>query len=301
MRCYCQVLLLALLLAGSVGCARTLPPTFPADAKAAVSLRDMMDLRGAAAGPATASLGSPTGWGKLSGVFRVNGQVAGRAAKDVTKDQEICAPGGKSILDESVVVGEGSGLANVLIYVSTAIPKDDPQWEHDTYQQNKSAEILFDQKQCVFLTHVTAMRATQRLKVLNSDPVGHNTNLASNRGAKSDNFTVPANGFSYYDPGAASPAPFKVTCSIHPWMESWLMVTDNPYFAVTQANGQFEIAYVPAGVDLEFRVWQEKAGNLQEVTVNGQAQKWPKGKLTLKLDPDETRNLEVAVDSSLFR
>ena len=74
-----------------------------------------------------------------------------------------------------------------------------------------------------------------------------------------------------------------------------MIVRNSPYFAVTKADGTFEIANVPAGVPLEFRVWQERSGYLQEVSVNGQPQKWSKGKLPLTLVADESLELKVSV------
>ena len=72
----------------------------------------------------------------------------------------------------------------------------------------------------------------------------------------------------------------------------------NPYFAVTKDDGSFEIANVPAGVPLTFKVWQEKTKWLQTVTVNNKPEKWQKGKLNLTLKEGETIDLKVALDAS---
>ncbi len=59
----------------------------------------------------------------------------------------------------------------------------------------------------------------------------------------------------------------RVACDVHNWMGGWIAVVDNPYVAVTGANGYFEISGVPAGTyTLEF--WQETLGTkTAEVTV----------------------------------
>ena len=80
-----------------------------------------------------------------------------------------------------------------------------------------------------------------------------------------------------------------------------MMVCDHPYFAVTAADGSFEIANVPAGVALEFAVWQEKSGPLKEVSVDGESKKWSRGRFKITLNPDERRELNVSVDASVFR
>jgi hypothetical protein len=74
----------------------------------------------------------------------------------------------------------------------------------------------------------------------------------------------------------------------------------NSYFAVPKADGSFEIPNLPAGVELEFRVWQERTNFMQEVTVNGSSEKWAKGRFKRTLTANETMNLEVQVPGSLF-
>jgi hypothetical protein len=277
-------------------------PTLSYDDTTPIAMRKALEAGLESVGEAGGqSLGEPTGWANLRGSFKIQGAPPSRVALLVNKDTEVCAPGGAQILDESVVVGSSSGIKNVLVFVSSKLPSDDPRWEHPDYAATKSSEMEFDQKNCIFLTHVAAFRATQRVKVMNSDPIGHNTNIDSKRGAAGRNFLVAANSYTYYEAGAASPAPFPVSCNIHPWMKAWMMVCDNPYFAVTNENGEFEIPNVPAGVELEFRVWQEASGNLENVIVNGQAETWSKGRFTLSLSPEENREMNVVVDSSAFQ
>ena len=50
-----------------------------------------------------------------------------------------------------------------------------------------------------------------------------------------------------------------MSCSIHGSMKSWMRVFNHPYFAVTDANGNFEIKNAPAG-KLNLVSWQESTG-----------------------------------------
>ena len=56
-------------------------------------------------------------------------------------------------------------------------------------------------------------------------------------------------------------------------------------------------------VDLEFRVWQERAKGqaLESVTLNGAAAKWPKGKYKVKLEDGKDVSLDVVVSADLFK
>jgi hypothetical protein len=84
-------------------------------------------------------------------------------------------------------------------------------------------------------------------------------------------------------------------------MAAYGIVRKSPYFAVTDENGQFELKNVPAGVPLEFRIWQEKSRFLGEAEITGGAfDKFNKGRLNLQLDPDETRELVFVAPAKLF-
>lgn len=281
------------------GCERTLPPNIVANVDTALAIReDMFAGKGGSDAAAGEAMAEPTGFANLSGVFRLTNAPPALPPLRVSGDDSgICAPGGKMPPNESLVIGEGNALANVFVYLSTDIPTDNSKWIHPDYDAAKDAVLDFDQKECRFLTHGFAMRTTQKLRILNSDPMGHNTNIAPTRGAQPFNQTIPAGGFVMYEPGGQSPDPFPVSCSIHPWMSAKMLTRNNPYFAVTKADGSFTIPNVPAGVDLEFRVWHEVA-KMANVTVNGQDPKWKKGKVKLKLEPGVDANWEVVVDAA---
>jgi len=257
-----------------------------------------------ATGPATA-VAEPTGWATIKGSFKLNGSPPDRPPLTIDKDQAVCAPGGKVVLSETLVVDSATqGIKDIVIYLAMPgkFPSGDPKWEHPSYADARQATLDFDQKNCVFLTHMLAMRSTQKLKVLNSDPVGHNTKIEATGKAMPSNNNIPAGDFSMYAPGGEAQEPFNVGCSIHPWMSARLISRDSPYFAVTKADGSFEIKNVPAGVPLEFRVWQERAKFLQgEMKVNGNAEKWSKGRVKLTLQPDEPKTLDVVVDVAVFK
>jgi hypothetical protein len=68
-------------------------------------------------------------------------------------------------------------------------------WVHEV-AKGSTEEAQFDQKACMFLTHVAAYQTTQRIKVLNSDPVGHNTNMEPRRNV-SMNQTIPVGGLQH--------------------------------------------------------------------------------------------------------
>ena len=66
----------------------------------------------------------------------------------------------------------------------------------------------------------------------------------------------------------------------------------NRYFAVTAADGSFEIANLPAGEELEIQVWHESAAGTQGALVvetdAAKELKWTKkGRIKIKLEENE--------------
>ena len=308
------LLLVAVVMPTTIGCgyipapfptARVTAPSLNADEGTALALRAALEggAEAVAGGGGSSTLSDPTGWATLTGHFQLDGTAPRMNPLKVDKDTAVCAPGGIQVLAETMEVSTSGGIKNVLIYLDMETPADDPNWEHPSYLESRTGKVLFDQKACIFLSHVIGMRSTQTLRIVNSDPVLHNTNIQATGNVNSANPSVPSNSETTYQPGAQSDRPFPIACSIHPWMSAWMITRDSPYFAVSDADGNFQIANVPAGegVELRFRVWQEKAGFLQKgITVNGQSATWSKGRFPVTLTPDETRNMDVVVDASVF-
>lgn len=257
-------------------------------------------LGGAAAASAEAApTAEPTGWARLRGVFKIAGNPPSPAQLNITSDHAICMPGNKPVYASDIKVDPSGGIANIVVYLESKYPEGDAKWEHPQYA-SLPKEVEFDQKSCVFLTHVFAIRTSQVLKVLNSDPIGHNTKLEGGGDARPENFTVPAGASATYLPGGESSEPFKVSCSIHPWMAAYGLVRKSPYFAVTNDKGEFELANLPAGVPLRFRLWHERTQFIREATTSGTVDKLGRGRLELTLAADEQRSLELSIPAASF-
>ncbi len=193
------------------------------------------------------------GWGTLKGKVTLKGTAPkpkelaekGKAAKDPT----VCAVDAP-ILSERLVVDEASkGVKNVLVY----LPKPTAVNE-EAKSASQSAKIVFDQEKCVFVPHVLGVMTGITVELKNSDPVNHNINSRlKNNGF---NKLLPASKQEPLPVSEPERTPGELTCDIHPWMKAYWMVLDNPYFAVTDATGSFEIKNVPAGTQ-KVVVWQE--------------------------------------------
>ena len=120
-----------------------------------------------------------------------------------------------------------------------------------------SEPAVLDQKGCIYTPHVFGMVAGQELLIKNSDATLHNIHSMP-KVNKEFNFAMPKVVKKKKSTFAKSePDPFYIKCDVHPWMKTWVLVSDHPYYAVTDENGNYEIKGVPAGT-YEVVCWQEK-------------------------------------------
>ena len=239
---------------------------------------------------AHAAVSTGTGWGTLKGVFKfAGGPPAGSFMSTAGKDTAVC---GMQIPMQSLEVDSSTkGIANVIIF-ARKVPR-----VFDAYKKAAGQKREFDQKKCMFLSHVFGCQTKDTLVIKNSDPVSHNTNL-SPQGNPGINPVLLQNAEMDYKFAKQLTLPTEVTCNIHPWMKAYILARDDPYFAITGKDGSFEIANLPAGDEIEFQVWHESApgGGLEARS------DWSKGRFRLKLADGKTEDLKtIEVPASAFR
>lgn len=228
-------------------------------------------------------------WGSLKGRFVIDGEVPKPAPLTVTKDQ-FCID--SHPIDESIVVGEEGGLANVVVFVRPG--RRDKIDVHPDYAAQMSKPVVLDNVGCHFLPHVTLVRTGQPMSLRNSDPVGHNTNLGV------FNQIIPSGSESQTKIDRASPLPIPVSCNIHPFMKGFVLVQDHPYMAVSAADGTFQIENLPAGKrDLAY--WHELPGPLKNLKV-GKEKTDRRGQAEVTIKAGETLDLgEIAIPAALLK
>lgn len=277
-----SAILAGLMLADMLGCGRTgdysAPYITEAGKHEARKFREAA-ARGATTGVAAAASTS-TGWATLKGQFRLAGGAPSLAPISTGgKDSQTC---GNQVPDTSLIVDSGNqGIANIVVYARRV------SRIHESGQQPSPEPALFDQKGCLFLARVVPVHVGQTVLIKNSDPVAHNTSIQPplDTGA---NPLLPANSDTKYTFKRPQNLPVPITCSIHPWMKAFMLPRNDLYMAVSGADGAFEIANLPAGEEIEFQVWHERAPS---VAASGSAVKINNGRFKLKLDADQPRDL----------
>ncbi len=198
-------------------------------------------------------------WGTVKGQVTWGGKGLPKPAPIVVnKDVAHCTSKGP-IFSEEFVVDKNGGVKNVFVWLQdTAKPKAKLPI-HPALKALKVKEVVMDQPCCKFEPHAIALRAGQVLIGTNSSPIAHNMKWTGESGVNDgDNKLIPAGSKIKIDL-MASTKPVVIECNIHPWMKAWVRVFDHPYFAVTDAEGKFEIKDAPAG-KYNIVMWQEGIG-----------------------------------------
>jgi hypothetical protein len=170
------------------------------------------------------------------------------------------------VLTRHYVVGADNGLANVFVSVKKGL-------EGKTFDAPAGKGIM-DQVACLYEPYVMGLMAGQTLEIRNSDPFLHNVNFMRSA-SKNPTFNFAmGKGAAPVDKVFPNSEVFvRLQCNVHPWMFAYIGVVENPFHAVTDADGNFSLQGLPDGkYTLNFN--HLKAGEVdQEVEVKGGAVK----------------------------
>ena len=131
------------------------------------------------------------------------------------------------------------------------------------------ANAVVDQRDKMFMPHVTVVTRGTTVHFPNSDTVFHNV-FAYFQAKKFD--------LGMYARGRSKQVTFDKTglvillCNVHTYMSAYIMVVDTPYYAVTDGAGRFRLPDVPPGT-YTLHGWHESGAELtQTITVGPQPQ-----------------------------
>ncbi|HUG71639.1 MAG TPA: hypothetical protein VMM76_28100 [Pirellulaceae bacterium] len=209
----------------------------------------------------------PTNTGTLRGRVIFNGTHPPR--NKIAIDKDHVALEGKELFDESLIVDTGGGVANVFIWLQDANVPAPPVDKPPPPATLRIKNLRYD-------PHALAMTTSQKLLVVNDDPVATSPIFPTQTNPPTS-IVTPRNSKHALQFHRAERLPIPVTASVHPWLKASLLVRDNPYFAITEEDGRFEIKNLPPG-EWTFQFWHESAGYLKHKTG------WPKGRLGVTIN-----------------
>jgi hypothetical protein len=221
-------------------------------------------------------------WGSLVGTIKYLGEAPKARMINNVRLQQVC--GNKNVLDERLVVhAENNGIKNVIVFLR--LQKGATVPIHPSYDATKNSDVVIDNKGCRFEPHIALLRTTQTLVISNNDPFGHNYKIDTMANQPANVIVPPGKKISF-KMGLNERLPTSAGCNIHPWMNSFVLIKDNPYMALTDENGRFEIDYLPVG-EWTFQFWHESIGYISELELNGVVTKWARGRVDVEIHGSE--------------
>jgi hypothetical protein len=198
--------------------------------------------------------------GRIFGTVALAGEAPALKPLEVYKNREIC---GSELPNQSLVVGPKNGIRYAVVTV-------------EDIASGKAVEVgeihALDNVKCAFVPRVLAASVGHWIVIKNTDPILH---TADARVGDRTLFNVALWPGRELRRPIAYPGLVYINCDAHPWMKAFMLVTDHPYYAVTDIYGNYQIDDVPPGT-YKVRVWHELLGRgltgitEQEVRVDSQ-------------------------------
>jgi plastocyanin len=161
-------------------------------------------------------------------------------------------------VDEEVVVGKGGELKNVVVRIAKGVATPPPP---------PATPAVVDQNGCMYHPRVVVAQAGQQVEIRNSDMTLHNVHTYKGKPETTVFNLAHVQGTPPHKKKFTSNDVIKFKCDVHPWMTGYVVVTDNPYFAVTGDDGKFSLPTLPPGA-YTVEAWHEKYGSVtKDITV----------------------------------
>ena len=184
--------------------------------------------------------------GTITGRILFDGIIPAPTHYTPSKDTQVCGTGDH--VSDEMVVGADKGIGYVVVSLKNV----------DGGRMNAQASVILDQQGCRFQPHVVLIPRGATLEILNNDKILHNVRTTSKKNPPF-NKAQPKFLKKIKHTFKAAPEKIKVQCDAHSWMSAWIVVQEHPFYAVTDASGQFTLTDVPAGT-YTIESWHEKLG-----------------------------------------
>ena len=202
--------------------------------------------------------------GEISGTIKFKGEPPTNLSFQVMNNPEFC---GSTVRGETFIINpENKGIQNVVIRIEDIGRGKKPP----------SPTLVIENRHCHFIPHVQSGMVGDLYEIKNSDPVLHNTHLHLDESTLM-NVAMPPNGKNVKKM-VMQKGLINVKCDAHKFMQGWILISDNPYSAVSDQDGKYTISDIPPG-KYKITIWHEGIFSQEkEVTIS------PDKKINLSMD-----------------
>ena len=209
--------------------------------------------------PAAAAAVDPATAGSITGKVMLEGAAPKNEPIKMNADP-VCVQQNKGVqTQETYMVGSGGEFANVFVYVKDGLG-------NFTFTA-PTTPVTLDQRSCRYHPHVFGIMIGQPLEIVNNDPTLHNIHAVP-KANQEFNTGQPIQGMKFSHTFTTKEVMMPFKCDVHGWMNAYVGVLDHPYFAVSGADGKFEIKNLPPGT-YTIEAWHEKGGTQTQMVTIG--------------------------------
>jgi hypothetical protein len=189
--------------------------------------------------------------------------------RTIVFEDPICASlNPNPVTTRHYAVGKDHGLADVFVYITKGL--EGKKFTPPT------TPVEINQEGCMYHPFVLGVMVGQPLRIKNSDPLMHNIHaIPKNDGNSEFNFAEPSQGdindTKWLANITAPEVLIRVNCDVHKWMFAYIGVVNNPFYAVSDADGNYKITGLPPGTytltAYHLKAHGNKPGESQQITV----------------------------------
>jgi hypothetical protein len=242
-------------------------------------------------------------WATLKGRFVYEGELPKRKIVNIRESTKSTfgIPSDFRLTDDRLLVDEKSrGIANILVYA--APERSGSKTAMPVFPSLKSASLpehVLTLENLVLTPRISYMQTSQSVVFVNPYSIWmiFSYQAPSERAVR---IRVNAGRRVSHTISKPTTSPAEFPHGVGAGSGGWLLVRDNPYVTMTNAEGQFEFKNLPVGA-WQFVAWHEKAQEELTVNIAGKEEKWSQGEFLATIVKAGTDLGEIVLNEKNFK